>query len=208
MQNLLNPCETVRLELPDADLTLWPNVDLGTPGSELIRTLIDTIPWRQERIKLFGKSHLQPRLIAWYGDASYRYSGLTLQPLGWTPELLDLKNRVESLTGHRYNSVLLNYYRDQNDSMGLHSDDEPELGAQPAIASLSLGAERVLSLKHKSRKDLKTCKLPLADGSLLLMRGDTQRYWRHGIGKSRRPHGARVNLTFRLIYDPTGSGTK
>ena len=129
---------------------------------------------------------------------SYSYSGIRLEPKPWTPILLDLKARVEALTEQPFNSVLLNYYRDQNDSMGMHSDDERELGRRPAIASLSLGEERTFILKHKTRKDLKTARLKLPPGSLLLMSGNTQRCWQHSIPK--RAHAdARINLTFRNI---------
>ena len=199
MQDLLTPVDRQAIALPDADMTLWPQTDLGIPTEELLDHLIETVPWRQDSITLYGKSHPQPRLSAWYGDLAYRYSGLTLQPLPWTSQLLEIKDQVEQLTGHEFNSVLLNYYRDQNDSMGMHSDDEKELGQEPAIASLSLGEERVFCLKHKTRRDLQTFKLPLPDSSLLLMRGPTQRHWRHGINKSKRFLGPRINLTFRYI---------
>lgn len=199
MHDLLSDFETERLPLPDADLLFWRQVDLGRPYHSLLQALIDTSDWRQEEITVYGKSYLQPRMSAWHGDLSYSYSGIRLEPLPWTPTLLDLKTRVEALTEHQFNSVLLNYYRDQNDSMGMHSDDERELGSQPAIASLSLGDERRFLLKHKTRKDLKTVKLALPAGSLLLMRGDTQQYWRHGINKETRPCGPRINLTFRFI---------
>ncbi len=190
-------CE--RLPLTDADLLLWTAVDLGQDYDSLLHQLVDTTEWRQQEITVYGKAYLQPRLSAWHGDLSYGYSGIRLEPRPWTPVLRQLKQRVEVLTGQGFNSVLLNYYRDENDSMGMHSDDERELGKQPAIASLSLGEARNLVLKHRTRKDLKTIKLPLAGGSLLLMQGDTQRYWRHGINKLRRPCGARINLTFRNV---------
>ena len=199
MHDLLSDFEIERLPLPDADLLFWGQVDLGRPYDSLLKELIDTTDWRQEEITVYGKSYLQPRLSAWHGDLSYSYSGIRLEPLPWTPTLLDLKARVEALTEHEFNSVLLNYYRDQNDSMGMHSDDERELGSQPAIASLSLGDERTFLLKHKTRKDLKTVKLALPAGSLLLMRGDTQQYWRHGINKETCLCGPRINLTFRAI---------
>jgi len=109
---------------------------------------------------------------------------------------LYLKTRIETLIDHRFNSLLLNYYRDHRDGMGMHSDDEIELGQQPVIASINLGAERTFLLKHKFRKDLSRIKLPLASGSLLLMKGETQSYWRHGIAKEKFPCGPRVNLTF------------
>ncbi len=199
MYNLLNQRDFEPIALPDADLLFFPQVELGSPHTMLLQALIDTTDWRQEEITVYGKSYLQPRLSAWHGDLSYSYSGIRLEPLPWTPTLLDLKTRVEALTEHEFNSVLLNYYRDQNDSMGMHSDNERELGPQPAIASLSLGDERTFLLKHKTRKDLKTVKLALPAGSLLLMRGDTQQYWRHGINKEKYPCGPRINLTFRAI---------
>ena len=152
---------------------------------------------------MWGRRMPQPRLTAWYGDAgaSYAYSGVELHPLPWTPVLLDIKARIEKTTGSSFNSVLLNYYRDHRDSVGFHSDDEPELGERPVIASLSLGAERTFILKHKKLKGMQEtpCAFAPASGSLLLMRGDTQRCWRHGVPKENRPCGPRVNLTFRKI---------
>jgi alkylated DNA repair dioxygenase AlkB len=122
-----------------------------------------------------------------------------MHPRPWSQTLLNLKARVESLAGQDFNSVLLNYYRDHRDGMGMHSDDESELGKQPVIASLSLGEERTLVLRHKYRKDLNTIKLPLPSGSLLVMKGATQSYWKHGINKQKQPCGPRLNLTFRNI---------
>jgi alkylated DNA repair dioxygenase AlkB len=203
MQNQLTSFEIERLPLIDADLLLWRRVDLGRSYDALLQAIIDDTEWRQEEITVYGKPYLQPRLSAWYGDLAYSYSGIRLEPLPWTPTLLDIKRRVETLVKHQFNSVLLNYYRDQNDSMGMHSDDERELGPQPAIASLSLGEERTFLLKHKSRKDLKTVKLALATGSLLLMQGQTQQYWQHGINKERLACAPRINLTFRTIRPPT-----
>jgi alkylated DNA repair dioxygenase AlkB len=206
MQIQLAEFEIERLPLIDADLQLWRQVNLGRSYDCLLQTLIDDTAWRQEEITVYGKPYLQPRLSAWYGDLAYSYSGIRLEPLPWTPTLLNIKRQVEALVEHEFNSVLLNYYRDQNDGMGMHSDDERELGLQPAIASLSLGEARSFLLKHKSRKDLKTVKLALAAGSLLLMQGETQRYWRHGINKQRQPCGPRINLTFRSIRALTSRG--
>jgi len=197
--DLLAVNEIERLPLVDAELLLWPQLDPECDYDTLLRQLIDNTEWSQQQITVYGKPYLQPRLSAWHGDLSYSYSGIRLEPLPWTPILRQLRRQVETLTGGEFNSVLLNYYRDGNDSMGMHSDDERELGNQPAIASLSLGETRDFVLKHRFRKDLKTFKLPLAAGSLLLMQGDTQQYWRHGINKLRRPCGARINLTFRKI---------
>lgn len=170
---------------------------LQVPPGDILARLIDETDWRAESITLWGKQHLQPRLTAWYGEARYRYSGMTLEPQPFTPLQLLLKREVERVSGRRFNSVLLNYYRDQNDSMGFHSDDEKELGPQPAIASLSFGAPRTFILKHKRLPQ--TLKLALGDGSLLLMAGATQANWRHGINKQRSACGPRVNLTFRNI---------
>ena len=197
MPDLATACE--RLDLPDADLCLWREAGLVRDPDALLRRLLAECEWRQERVTVYGKSWPQPRLSAWYGDYGYSYSGIRLHPLPWTGLLRSLKSRVERLTGCEFNSVLLNYYRDGNDAMGLHSDDETELGARPAIASFSLGEARDLILKHRSRRDLGTLKLALPSGSLLLMQGETQRHWRHGINRSRRPLSARVNLTFRRI---------
>ena len=189
------------LLLPDGELQLYADLPLGGDGDTLLRQLIDDIPWRQEYITLFGKTHRQPRLVAWYGDpeALYTYSGKTYQPHPWNDTLLRLKELAEQVSASRFNSVLLNYYRDGRDSMGLHADDEPELGPEPVIASLSLGETRTLYFRHRFRKELATVNVPLPPGSLLVMRGGTQRNWKHGIRKLSRACGPRVNLTFRSI---------
>jgi alkylated DNA repair dioxygenase AlkB len=187
--------------IQDAELYYLRHLPLAQAPHLVMRHLIDEVPWRAESIVVWGKTYPQPRLIAWYGDngMSYTYSGIRLEPLPWTQTLSDIKRRVEAVARTDFNSVLLNYYRDHRDSMGLHSDDEPELGEQPILASLSLGEERTFILKHKGEKDLKPVRLKLASGSLLLMKGETQRYWKHGIDKETRPFGPRVNLTFRRI---------
>jgi len=189
------------LDIPDAEIYYAALVDFGAAPDRILQALIEQIPWRSETINLWGKEHQQPRLSAWFGDADarYTYSGLSLEPLPWTDLLSTLRARVESLAGTTFNSVLLNYYRDHRDSMGMHSDDEPELGRNPVIASLSFGEQRTFVLKHKSRKDLKSIQVELESGSLLLMKGATQHHWKHGINKLARPCGPRVNLTFRRI---------
>ena len=189
------------LPIEGGDLTIFYRVDLCTPYAELLSHLVQQTKWRQERIRVYGKPYMQPRLSAWYGDKSYRYSGIQLEPMPWTAELLEIKSRVENLSGHNFNSVLLNYYRNHNDSMGMHSDDESELEPQPVIASLSLGETRDFLLRHKTDKSLQTIKLPLPAGSLLLMRGDTQRNWRHGIARQKLICGPRINLTFRNVIE-------
>jgi alkylated DNA repair dioxygenase AlkB len=188
--------------MQDAEIYYLPSMRLQKPADVLLGELIEGVPWRAEKVVVWGKSHPQPRLIAWFGDdgQSYTYSGIRLEPLPWTDVLLGIRRDVERTAETRFNSVLLNYYRDHNDSMGFHSDDEPELGLNPIIASLSLGEQRTFVLKHKSRRDLKSVKLPLASGSLLVMKGQTQRHWKHGIEKESRPCGPRVNLTFRRIF--------
>ena len=199
--------DSEQLPVVDGELLFWSQTELGTDYEHLLDSLIAESPWRQEEITVYGKAYRQPRLSAWYGDLGYSYSGIRLEPEPWTSTLLDIRARVEKLTGHQFNSVLLNYYRDQNDKMGMHSDDETELGRQPVIASLSLGECRTLLLRHKSRKGLATIKLPLPSGSLLVMRGDTQHYWRHGINAERAQCGPRINLTFRTIKPLAGRDT-
>jgi alkylated DNA repair dioxygenase AlkB len=190
-----------RVAMPDADVFYLEHLPLAQPDAQVLRRLIAEIAWRSEEVAMWGRRVPQPRLTAWYGDpgARYAYSGLQLDPLPWTPLLAGIKTRVEEAAGSGFNSVLLNHYRDNHDSIGFHSDDEAELGERPVIASLSLGAERTFILKHKRSKTAPPVHLRLASGSLLLMKGDTQRCWRHGILKESRPCGPRVNLTFRTI---------
>lgn len=196
-----------RIEMPEADVWYMPSIPLPTSDDVLLQRLIAEVPWREEHIVLWGKRCRQPRLIAWYGDADsvYTYSGTTHMPLPWTALLSSLKQAVERVAAAQFNSVLLNYYRNERDSMGMHSDDEPELGRNPVIASLSLGTERELVFRHKKRKDLAPIRLALASGSLLLMKGETQHHWKHGIEKQRSACGPRVNLTFRRIVAAEGS---
>jgi len=189
------------IPLPGADLLYWRDPELGDDQRNLFERLREGIGWRQESIALFGKTHLQPRLICWMGDpqCTYRYSGTHWEPQPWHPAVAALRGRIEALTGASFNSVLLNLYRDGRDGMGFHADDEPELGPRPVIASLSLGAERMMHFRHRHDRGQPTFRLPLPGGSLLLMRGDTQKNWKHAIPKRQRPAGPRINLTFRLI---------
>jgi alkylated DNA repair dioxygenase AlkB len=190
-----------RLRLEDAELFYLSRLELAAPDGQILQRLIAEVPWRSEQVVMWGRKVFQPRLTAWYGDACsrYAYSGVELDPLPWTPILADIKARIEAAVGSPFNSVLLNYYRDHRDSVGFHSDDEPELGARPVIASLSLGEERTFVLKHRKSRAVQPVHLRLASGSLLLMKGDTQRHWRHGVPKENLPCGPRVNLTFRTI---------
>lgn len=205
--DLFEQTELQSLGIPDAEVLMLARLPLPQAADSLLAALVTATPWRCERIALWGKSYLQPRLTAWYGDpeARYRYSGLQLEPLPWTRTLLDLKARVEGYSKCTFNSVLLNYYRDHRDSMGMHADDEAELGTMPVIASLSLGEQRTLVLAHRHRTELQKVRIALTDGSLLLMKGVTQQYWKHGIMKQRRPCGPRINLTFRTIINSDGA---
>lgn len=186
------------IPVEDGELAFLPQLALPWPNEEILRRLVDETAWRAETVVVYGKRHLQPRLTAWHGDAAYTYSGLRLEPLPFSPLLQTIRAAAEQATGRRFNSVLLNYYRNERDSMGMHADDEPELGPEPAIASVSFGATRSFVLRHKCSK--RTIKLDLTDGSLLLMAGKFQQAWLHGINKLSRPTGPRVNLTFRYIF--------
>lgn len=190
-----------KLTMPDAEVYLDREFFTSAESDNLLADLTANIAWEQKAIQFMGKQVMQPRLIAWYGDAgkSYSYSGLTVHPLPWTPTLLNMKTRVESLANVTFNSVLLNQYRTGQDSVGWHSDGEPELGTNPVIASVSLGAARNFQFKHKSNPDLKLT-IELTHGSLLLMRGTTQHFWKHQIPKTKKEVGPRINLTFRVIY--------
>ena len=163
--------------------------------------LMNTIEWKQEEVYVFGKKHKEPRKTAWYGDEEcvYSYAGKTNHPLPWNEALFQLKTNIEALIpGANFNSVLLNQYRDGNDKMGWHSDNEKELGKNPIIASLSIGATRFFDLKHKRIKSIKK-HLELPAGSLLIMCGSTQENWLHQIPKQKKVNEPRINLTFRRI---------
>ena len=187
------------IPLPDGVITLYRNV-FEAGHDRLFQSLYTEIPWQQQVITLYGRAVASPRLSAWYGDpgAVYRYSGLRLEPLPWTPVLLEIRQVVTDLAETPFNSVLLNLYRDGQDSMGWHSDAEPELGRNPVIASVSLGAVRRFVLRHKKRKEQHIA-LELEPGSVLVMAGALQHHWRHALPKTRQVVGPRINLTFRLI---------
>lgn len=195
-----------QIEMPDAEVFL-DQAFFSLPDSDrLFQQLSEQIAWRQEKIRLYGKEFNQPRLTAWYGDegASYTYSNLTLHPLAWIAPLDEIRRRCNEAAGVEFNSVLLNLYRDGQDSMGWHQDNEPELGTNPVIASVSFGATRRFQFRHKKRRGLPTISLDLTHGSLLLMKGATQHHWRHQVPKTATPAGARINLTFRVINRSDG----
>lgn len=180
-------------------LKYWPTFLCHTQASYLFSTLAGSALWQQHQIQLFGKSYNEPRLSAFVGepDLSYRYSKRQRHAAPWPQELKELLPKLEDYCAEAFNSALMNYYRDGDDCMGWHSDDEPELGKSPVIASVSLGCERAFKLRHKY-SGAKTS-INLTHGSLLLMPKHTQAIWQHSIGRSRKVNGPRINLTFRKI---------
>ena len=193
-----NTC--IEINIPDADICVYPELFSAQEADVLFDTLKNEIAWRQDKIKLYGKEHDVPRLTAWYGDAdkSYAYSGITLQPIPWTPALLQIKKKIESVSDIKFNSVLLNLYRSGADSVSWHSDDEPELGENPVIGSVTLGQARPFQMKHKFIKGEKRS-IILEHGSYLLMKGRTQHQWLHQIPKSKKLMDERINLTYRVV---------
>ncbi|MHA4847609.1 alpha-ketoglutarate-dependent dioxygenase AlkB family protein [Flavitalea antarctica] len=169
-------------------------------ATELFSQLREQVPWRQEPIKMFGKEIMQPRMTCWFSDPgiSYSYSGITMNAHPWIPPLLEIKARIEQLAGVRFNGALLNFYRDGNDSMGWHRDNEKELGKNPVIASVSFGSERLFQFRdHLTKKE--SVSVNLSHGSLLIMSGESQQYWEHRIPKQPGISAPRVNITFRII---------
>ncbi len=188
------------LPLENASVYYIPSFLSEEIATEYFQELLNTIKWEQRNVNVFGKIHPQPRLTALYGtsERSYRYAGLTLQPNPMTEILQSLQQKIEACSQHQFNSVLLNLYRDGQDSNGWHSDDESSLGKNPAIASLSLGATRKFFFRE--RKNTKnTYKMELTHGSLLIMSGATQHHWNHQIPKTKKRVGKRINLTFRYL---------
>jgi len=188
------------LPLRDADIRYYPCFFDQETAERYFQALLRETAWEQRTLFVFGKHRLEPRLTAWYGDegASYSYSGTTRHPKPWTPLLREIKQRVENAAGVCYNSLLLNQYRDGNDSVSWHSDDEESLGHNPSIASVSFGVMRSFHLRHRQDKQLRH-KIDLEHGSLLVMQGPTQHYWHHQVPKTSRAVGQRINLTFRVI---------
>ncbi|HLU12373.1 MAG TPA: alpha-ketoglutarate-dependent dioxygenase AlkB [Arenimonas sp.] len=191
------------IPLPEGQLHLAAGWLGAEEADALFETLRAQVPWEVHRIRIFGREVDSPRLSCWIGDpdASYVYSRTRFEPRPWLPALLELRERLHADTGARFNSVLANLYRSGADAMGWHADDEPELGARPVIASLSLGASRRFLLRHRRERDRRLA-LDLPHGSLLLMSGDTQANWQHALPRTARPAGPRINLTFRLINPP------
>lgn len=188
-----------RIALPRADVLYQPGWLPPAVAGALMQRLLREIPWTQHQVRMFGRELPSPRLSAWIGDADavYTYSRVRHQPAPWTPALAQLRERLQVELGARFNSVLANRYRDGRDSMGWHADDEPELGPEPLIASISLGAVRRMRFRARDRSAVAA--IDLADGSLLLMGGRTQTLYQHAVDKTRADTGERINLTFRWI---------
>ena len=192
--------DPIMLHLPDAEIIYYPHFFDEKEADVIFEQLKTETLWQQDDIRIFGKTHQQPRLTALYGneEKSYSYSNIKMQPHPWNLLLQKIKSQIESVSDTNFTTVLLNYYRDGKDSNGWHADDEKELGVNPIIASVSFGAERTFQLKHNWDKTQKKSIL-LEHGSLLIMQGTTQHFWKHQIPKTSKAIGSRINLTFRVI---------
>lgn len=190
----------IDLNLPDSNITYHPEFFNHEKANWYFNRLLETIPWQQDNITVFGKTYKQPRLTALFANNQkpYTYSNITMYPLVFTNYLINIKTKIEQEIQNNFTTCLLNLYRDGNDSNGWHADNEHELGKNPIIASVSLGAERLFKLKHKTNKNLKK-DVVLEHGSLLLMSGKTQHNWLHQVPKTKKIVGKRINLTFRII---------
>lgn len=185
--------------IENGEYVFYPNFFSKSESDLLLKNLRNNIVWKQESMNMYGKQVDFPRLTAWYGnnDKPYTFSGITLQPTIWTNEILTIKSRIESFEKTIFNSVLLNLYRNGNDSISWHTDAEKELGVNPVIASVNFGATRKFQLRHIKTKE--KLELELTHGSLLIMQGELQHFWQHQVPKTSKPVGERINLTFRVI---------
>ena len=180
-----------------SEITFWPSWLGSAEADDLLATAINQVAWRQDNIHIAGKSIPIPRLQNWYGDptTSYTYSRIKLQAVAFPPWMEMLRRRVERQTGNCFNRTLVNYYRDGQDSVDWHADDERELGSEPIIASVSLGQERAFLLRHKTTKE--RLKINLPPGSLMMMGPGIQEHWHHSVAKDKNVVGPRINFTFR-----------
>lgn len=199
-----------RLVLQGSELWYDPSFFAPDEADALLKELEATVPFRVDSIVIFGKRHLLPRQTAWFGDegCTYKYSGIRMSPARWTPAIERIRAKVEARAGARFNSVLLNRYRDGADKVDWHSDDEPDLGPAPVVASVSFGGVRTFKLRwkdpeerarHKEEGSPRDLRFELAHGSLLLMAGETQRFWEHQVPATAKLVPPRINLTFRRI---------
>jgi len=200
MQYSLLSAETNNLLPFQGEVTFYPNFYSKEDSFHYLKALQECLEWRQEPIRMFGKWIVQPRLTALYGDpnVSYGYSGIEMEALPFTKELEQIKNHIQDFTKHEFTHVLCNYYRNGQDSMGWHRDNEDVLGKDPTIASLTFGASRIFQLRPYGKKEPKL-NIELSDGSLLLMGGESQHYWEHQIPKTKKVLAPRINLTFRKL---------
>ncbi|AUC80846.1 alpha-ketoglutarate-dependent dioxygenase AlkB [Lacinutrix sp. Bg11-31] len=192
--------EETPLNLPDSDISYFPNFFSKTEAHAFYSSILNETNWKQDNITVYGKTYEQPRLTALFGNNNkpYSYSNITMRPEAFTGLLLKIKSKIETKTDAKFTTCLANLYRDGNDSNSWHADNEKELGKNPIIASVTLGAARYFNLKHKNVKSLNQ-KLLLENGSLLLMQGETQHHWLHQIAKTKKEVKPRINLTFRVI---------
>ena len=202
LPGILNP-EEENLIPQDGKLIYLPDFLATEEAKSYFKLLQEKVSWRADKIKLYGKEHDVPRLQAWYADEgkSYTYSKIKLNPLPWINPILELKQKIERKTQGHFNSVLINLYRTGEDYVAWHADDEPELGPEPLIASLSLGGVRRFQLKHRYHKEIKPISLDLAPGSLVIMSGALQENWIHRISPTKKEANPRINLTFRKIVN-------
>ena len=191
-----------RVALQDADVRYQSSWLPPTAADSMMANLLAEIPWSQHQVRIFGRDLPSPRLSAWIGEpgASYTYSRVRHEPLAWTPTLVLLRSQLRAEFGIDFNSVLANRYRDGRDSMGWHADDEAELGVEPIIASISLGATRQMRFRSRAAGARGSVALALEHGSLLWMAGGTQQHYQHAINKTRATVGERINLTFRVLF--------
>lgn len=191
----------MRIDLPDAELDVFPGWLCASEADALLNTLLQQVHWQTHRIRMFGRVVDCPRLSSWIGDpeVSYRYSGTRFEPDPWLPVLVSLRQRLRQFAGANFNSVLLNRYRNGHDAMGWHSDDERELGREPVIASLSIGTPRRFAFRRRDDPSRRLT-LNLGHGDLLLMAGQTQQHYHHALPRTTKPVGERVNLTYRYIH--------
>ena len=185
--------------IKNGEYCYYPSFFSKVESDFYLKELTDNILWKQESINMYGKRINFPRLTAWYGenDKPYSFSGITLSPLPWSTNLLEIKNKIEPNAGVIFNSVLLNRYRDGNDSISWHTDAETELGKNPVIASVNYGETRNFQLRHIETKE--KIEIELVHGSLLIMQGELQHFWQHQVPKTSRKIKERINLTFRVI---------
>ncbi|MFC6102882.1 alpha-ketoglutarate-dependent dioxygenase AlkB family protein [Olivibacter domesticus] len=185
----------------DGEVLLYTDFFSKKDSDKLMFSLTKDIRWKQEPVTIMGKKIMQPRLTAWYGDEgkAYTYTGITMHPFSWTEDLIFIKEKIEKFSGYKFNSALLNFYRNGSDSVGWHRDNEKSLGTNPVIGSVSFGADRYFHFKHFKDQKLKR-KILLTHGSLLLMKGSTQHWWLHSIQKEATVASSRINITFRTIF--------